>query len=60
MTIQFMKAVKNATPAGGISEHTVFDEVGLGVGFIIEAPQRGKMVLLKGGRSGEIRKIKGG
>lgn len=55
-----MKAVKNATPASGISEHIIFDEVGLGVGFVIEAPHRGKMVLLKGGRSGEIRKIKGG
>ena len=28
---------------------TIFDEVGLGVGFVIEAPHRGKMVLLKGG-----------
>ena len=28
---------------------TIFKEVGLGVGFVIEAPHRGKMVLLKGG-----------
>ena len=28
---------------------TIFDEVGLRVGFVIEVPHRGKMVLLKGG-----------